>query len=101
MKTYTVIEVQECTRLRVWEYEVEAESAEDAMARAMDGGAKLVNEGRTLGDEDYGESGWAVATDGPAGPDTSAAEDAARDRLMGWDSAPAVPPSSGADDETR
>ncbi len=61
--TYTIVEVQECTRLRRWVHVVEASSPEEAIANVNAGLADLSGDhemGRTLGDEDFGRSGFAV-----------------------------------------
>ena len=61
-KTFLVVEVQDCRRFRRWVHTVQAETEEEAMEAAMSGDGE-VDDGEQIGDEEYGESGWANAKD--------------------------------------
>lgn len=62
---YTVIEVQEVTRLRKWTHTVEADSPEEAIEMVKSGDADLLPDGgHNIGEEDYGDSGFSVETPG-------------------------------------
>jgi len=65
MPKYTVIEVQEVTRLRKWTHEVEADTPEEAIEKVKSGDADLIPDGgQNIGEEDYGDSGFSVETPG-------------------------------------
>lgn len=60
MTKYTVVEVQEETVLRVWRYEIRAET-EDLALEAVQNGEIEPEDLGTTGDGDYGLSGWSIA----------------------------------------
>lgn len=67
---YHITEVQKCARFRIWEWEVEAESPEEALNKVRNGKGKLANDDKPYCDEDYcGNPGYAVhgQSDDPIG----------------------------------
>lgn len=59
MKKYTIIEVQEVIETRVFTWEVDADSPEDALDRFRNAEGTIIEDHR-IGDCDYGPSGAVV-----------------------------------------
>lgn len=84
MAKFTIIEVQEVKRLRKWVHEVEADTEEEAIDAVSRGDGELVSDGDNIGDEDYGDSGWAAVRD----EDEADAEDRALEEFEKLESIP-------------
>jgi hypothetical protein len=59
MPTYRVYQVQEQIEIHKWLYEVEADSDDEAVEKAMNGEAKQVEQG-TIGEPEYACWGWSA-----------------------------------------
>lgn len=81
MQTFTVIEAQDIRETRIFHWEIEADSPEDAIVRQNNGEGTIVEEHRT-GEPEYGNSGLAVQV----GDDYDAAYSKAMDRLNNLES---------------
>jgi hypothetical protein len=68
MALFKVYEVIQETVLRRWLHEVEADTAEEAMELVQLGGGEEVDCG-IRGDQEFGESGWAIADNDDEGWD--------------------------------